>query len=65
MQPAELLVVHNQPKQFANVDHSVLAFVVAPLHIQQRLVEAQQRSSQRHEFFAGSGIIAFAMQRVW
>jgi len=65
VKPAELRIVHDQTKKLADVYDPVLAFVVSPFHFKQRFVQAKERAPKRNHLFAGAGIIAFAMQRIW
>jgi hypothetical protein len=43
VQPGELRVVDDQAEKLAGVDVAVLAFVVAALHVEERLVELEER----------------------
>jgi hypothetical protein len=52
MQPGELLVIDYQAEKLARIHFPMQALVLAAFHIQQRLVQAQQRQAQSDEFLA-------------
>ena len=57
MQPSELRMVDDQAEEFARVDVAVLALVLAALHVEKSLVEAQKSEAKGKQLLAGGGIV--------
>src|SRR5580704_4740125 len=62
VQPGELRVVNDQLEEFAGIDVAVFALVFAALHVEERLVELEEREAESDEFLAGCGIV---VRRGW
>jgi hypothetical protein len=60
VKPGKLLVIDHQAEQLAGGDVAVGAFVVAALHIQQRLVQPEKSEAQSDQLLAG-GILGAAV----
>src|SRR5207245_1579663 len=52
MEPGELRVVDDEAEELAGVDGAVLALVVAALHVEESLVELEERQAERDQFLA-------------
>ena len=64
VQPGELRIIDHQAKQFTRGHRAVQFFVVAPLHVQQRLVQTQQRLPQCYQVLARRRIPRVALVRI-
>src|SRR6266436_1652448 len=56
VQPGELRMVDDQAEELPGVDVAVLALIVAALHVEKSLVEAQKSNTQGEKLLAGGGI---------
>jgi hypothetical protein len=56
VQPGELRMVDDQAEELPGVDVAVLALIVAALHVEKSLVEAQKSYTQGEKLLAGGGI---------
>ncbi len=56
VQPGELRVVDDQAEELAGVYVAVLALVLAALHVEKSLVDAQKSKTEGEKLLAGGGI---------
>jgi hypothetical protein len=57
MKPGEPRVVDDQPEELAGVDGAMLALIVAALHIEEGLVELEERQAESDEFLACGRVV--------
>ena len=57
VQPGELGMVDNQAEELTGVDVAVRALVVAALHVEKSLVEAEKSKTEGEELLAGGRIV--------
>ena len=57
VQPGELRMVDYEAEELAGVDMAVLALVLAALHVEKSLVEAQKSEAKGKQLLAGGGIV--------
>ena len=57
MKPGELRVVDDEPEELAAVNGTMLALVVAALHIEKGLVELEERQAESDEFLACGRVV--------